>query len=126
MGLSTLALNLAADAIAGNGAAAGDRYASAHTADPGGTGASEVAGGTPAYERIGPVTWDPVSGGVVMADTGAPVVFDIPGGATVRFAGLWDALTGGNWVGGDAVSEVAFTGQGTYELTAVTITVAPA
>lgn len=97
-------------------------YASLHTADPGGTGASEVTGGSPAYARIA-VTWDPASGGVVDADTSTPVVFDVPAGVTVTHGGLWSAATGGTWYGGDPVTVVNFTGQGQYELTAITGTI---
>lgn len=93
-------------------------YASLHTADPGPTGTSEVSGGSPAYARIA-VTWDPASGGVVAADTGTPVVFDVPA-STIRYGGLWSASSGGTFYGGDAVTEVTFAGQGEYELTSIT------
>lgn len=113
MPFSTAAKNLMLDAFAGVAL-----FASLHTADPGATGASEVTGGSPAYARIA-VTWDSATGGVVDADTGTPVVFDVPSGVTVAFAGLWSASTAGTWYGGDAVTNVAFSGQGTYELTAI-------
>lgn len=113
MGFSTAAKNEMLDHFASLAL-----YASLHTADPGATGASEVTGGSPAYARI-TVTWDPASGGVLDADTGTPVVFDVPSGVTVTHGGLWSASTGGTWYGGDAVTNVAFGGQGTYELTAI-------
>lgn len=118
MALSTFAKNEAADAVATVAA-----WASLHSADPGATGASEISGGSPAYARVA-VTWDPASGGIVAADTGTPIEFDVASGTTVRYGGLWDAATAGNWIGGDAVTEVAFSGQGTYELTAITVTIA--
>lgn len=116
MALSTAAKNAMLDHFAGLAL-----FASLHTADPGATGASEVTGGSPAYARIA-VTWDPASGGIIAADTGTPVVFDVPSGVTVSYAGLWSASTAGTWYGGDAVTSVAFSGQGTYELTAITLT----
>lgn len=96
-------------------------YASLHSADPGTTGASELSGGSPAYARIA-VTWDPASGGVMAADTGTPVIFDVESGDTVAYGGLWDASSGGNFIIGDAVTNHTFGAQGTYELTAITAT----
>lgn len=115
MGFSTTAKNDMLDAFA-------DKYvwASLHSADPGDTGASEIAGGSPAYARKGPLTWDPATGALVEVDTGTPPVFDVPSGVTVNHGGLWSASTGGDWGGGDAVTSVAFSGQGQYELTAIT------
>lgn len=123
MPFSTFAKDLMLDVVAGGTHAGHDLYASLHSADPGDTGASEIAGGSPAYARIGPVTFDPSSGGVVMKDTGFPVVFDVQSGDAVSFGGLWSDPTAGDWFGGGGVTPVAFSGQGIYELTAINMSI---
>jgi hypothetical protein len=49
-------------------------------------------------------------------------VFDIPPSTTVAFIGLWTLETGGTYGGCFDVTDEAFAGQGTYTLTAGTIT----
>ncbi|HET9654600.1 MAG TPA: hypothetical protein VFP72_04560 [Kineosporiaceae bacterium] len=83
-------------------------HVSAHSADPGATGANELTGGTPAYARI-PVTWSVSSGGILVAST--PPTFNIPAGSWVRYLGLWNALTGGTWRGKILVPEQEFLAQ---------------
>lgn len=90
-------------------------YASLHTADPGATGTSELAGGSPAYARKA-TTWSAASsGGKNLSST---VVFDVPSGVTVAYVGLWDSLSGGAFQGGGplATSE-SYSAQGSYTLT---------
>lgn len=95
-------------------------HVSAHTADPGATGASEVTGGSPAYARKA-ITWAAASSGSKSANGTLPV-FDIPAGTTVTHIGWWSAVTGGTFYGSwDTVNE-SFTGQGTYGLSAGTLT----
>ena len=89
-------------------------YASLHTDDPGDTGASEVTGGSPAYARKA-ITWNTADAGA-MDDSNAPV-FDVPSGTTVKYVGLWSAVTSGTWYGSDAVTNEVFAAQGTYTLT---------
>jgi hypothetical protein len=60
------------------------------------TGTSEVTGGSPAYARKG-LTWGAAASGV-KTTTAAPV-FDVPPSTTVRWVGLWDAVTAGNFLG---------------------------
>ena len=107
-----------------NGAASGATallvYASIHSANPGGTGASEIAGGAPAYARKVAV-WGGPAGGV---DTLAALDFDMPAGSTAAYVGFWTALTGGTWRGGQALSaSESFTQQGVYTLDSTTVTV---
>ena len=82
--------------------------------------ANELAGGTPAYARQ-VVAWDAPSGGAI-AMTGSEV-FDIEGGDTVSAAGLHNALTAGTIQGGADLTDEAFGAQGTYTLTALTVTI---
>lgn len=70
-------------------------HLSAHSAYSS-TGANELTGGTPAYARKA-VTYAAASG-EARAASNTPT-FDVPAGATVRWIGMWDALTGGNFLG---------------------------
>lgn len=95
-------------------------FAAAYTGDPGATGtANEVAGGSPAYARKA-ITWAAADASTpsVKALVATFPVFDIPAGTTVAFIGLWTLATGGTYGGcWDVVDEV-FAAQGTYTLTA--------
>lgn len=92
-------------------------FASLHDDDPGNTGANEITGGAPAYARIA-VVFDPASGGVKAATT--QPIFDVPAGVTVKYGGLWDALSGGNFFGSGLITPFEiFAGQGTFEVTAL-------
>lgn len=89
-------------------------YASLHTADPGDTGASEVAGGTPAYARKS-ITFAAAAAGAI--DSSSQPVFDVPASTTVTHVGFWDAVAAGNFLGSADVADEVFGGQGTYTLT---------
>lgn len=93
-------------------------FASLHTATPDASGSNEVSGGSPAYARKA-VTWAASAGGA-KAHSNAPV-FDVPAGTTVAFAGLWSAGTAGTFYGYYDVTDEVFAGQGTYTLTAGSI-----
>lgn len=84
---------------------------SLHTADPGSTGASEVTGGSPAYARVAPPTITAPTTGLVTFQ----VSFNVPAGATVAGAGLWDSS--GNFLDGGTVTSQTFATQGVYTLT---------
>lgn len=87
-------------------------WASLHTASPGDTGINEVTGGSPAYARK-QLTFAVAASGS-MATT-APVVFDVPAG-TVAWVGLWDAVSGGNFLGSHDVVDEVFAAQGTHTI----------
>ena len=72
-------------------------HLSAHTADPGATGASEVAGST-----RGSSTFPAASGGT--GSTGSQGSIAIPGAAAVTHVGLWTAASGGTYVTSFALS----------------------
>lgn len=86
-------LNLAANAIAGAGT-----WISAHTGDPGTTGANEVTGGSYARQQT---TWGTASAG---DRAGTQVSISIPGGTTVTYWGVWSASTAGTFCGGFQLS----------------------
>lgn len=89
MPFNNTALNLAVNAIASAGT-----YISAHTADPGSTGTSEVAGGSYARQQT---TWGSASSG---DRVGSEVTIPIPASTTVTHWGLWSTASGGTFYGG--------------------------
>lgn len=108
MPLTTNAIKQALATAYGNTAA----YVSLHTANPGGTGSFEISGGSPAYARIA-LTWAAGSNGTVTATA----VFNVPGGTTVTYAGLWTAVTGGTFLdAGPLSNSTTFGTQSQYTL----------
>lgn len=63
---------------------------SLHSAYPGVVGDDELTGGSPAYARKAP-TWGAAASGTVSAS--APLVFDVPAGGDVAYAGFWGGAT---------------------------------
>lgn len=99
--------------------AAAITHLSLHDDDPSTSGANEVSGGSPAYARKS-VTWAAASSAsVAMSGT---VAFDVPSSTTVKYVGYWSASSGGTFRGAKAVTNETFAGQGTYTVTAATIT----
>ena len=90
---------------------------SLHSADPGTSGANELTGGSPAYQRKA-MTWNPASGGNL--DNDANPVFDVPAGSTVAFFGMWSA-DGVTFYGSGELTPEVFAGQGTYTLSDVDV-----
>lgn len=117
MALQTVALNDGVDGIV-----ASISHVSIHTADPGGTGANEVSGGGYARQAV---TWAAASGGSRSAT--ATLSFSAAGSTAAGFCGLWTALTGGTWYGGNAnTGDTAFNAAGDYDLTSLSVAVAAA
>src|SRR5215213_8099713 len=77
------------------GAGVGATHGSLHSAYSS-TGANELTGGSPAYARKA-ATWAAASGR--SKATSASMVFDVPAAAVVRWVGIWDAVTAGNFLG---------------------------
>ena len=95
-------------------------YISAHTADPGPTGANECAGSTRQA-----VTWNAASGGT-KTQSNAPLIPGISVSDAVAYLGLFDGVssTGAtHFVGKVQVTVAAATGSGTwsYQVVAGTI-----
>lgn len=84
------------------------------------TSGNEIAGGTPAYIRK-VVAFDAASGGSI--DMTGTVVFDVEAADVVTAVGLWDAESAGVIQGGADVTEETFGAQGTYTVTALTISI---
>jgi len=83
----------------GSGITAITPYVSLHTADPGLTGASEVTGGSYARQTV---ALSSASSGAT-ANTAAVTFTDMPS-ATITHVGLWDSLSGGNFLYGDVLT----------------------
>lgn len=110
MAFTNTALNAAVNGIA----AAGTRI-SFHSADPGTTGASEIAGtGRPA------TTWGTATTG---SRVGSQVSAPIGAGVTVTHWGIWDAASAGNFYYGGALSAPESFGAAGTLLHTPTITV---
>lgn len=96
--------------------AAGSRSetASLHSSNPGSDGSNEIAGG--AYARQ-PLSWASADGGSISTANAAS--FDVPGGTTVAYVGLWNTA---GWLGAIALDvPEEFTEAGTYDVQTVTI-----
>lgn len=92
-------------------------HASLHTANPGTSGTSEVAGGS--YARV-PITWSASSGGTKTLTVAATL--QVPAGTTITHFGLWSASSGGTFRGGDPLgASQPFLTAGTYDLS-ITLT----
>jgi hypothetical protein len=80
------------------------RYVSLHTADPGDTGGSEVSGGS--YARVqrdaADANWSAGTATDGTTDNVATITFPSPTAnwGIVTHVGLWDASSGGNFLGG--------------------------
>ena len=91
-----MTLNVNALTIKVNALASAATWISAHTADPGTTGASEVTGGSYARQQT---TWDAASGTGPVTRAGSQVTIPIPAGTTVTHIGLFTASTAGTFEG---------------------------
>ena len=122
MGLNATGLNQMLDALDETPAApaAGIGYLSLHTDVVGSGSTGEVTGGSPAYARKA-VTWNAAAAGSKAISGTA--VFDVPSGTTIRRVGLFSAVTGGTYFGDAEITDETYGGQGTYTVTAATISV---
>ena len=84
-------------------------HVSAHTADPGTTGASEVSGGSYARQSI---TFAAASGGNLNSSN-TPVI-PIPAATTITHLGLWSASTAGTFYGSADITDEVFGSAGNY------------
>jgi hypothetical protein len=92
-------------------------WISLHNANPGTTGVgNEISGGS--YARI-QTTWATASAG---SQAGSQVTINVPAGTTIAYYGIWSAVTGGTFVGGDILpASETYGSAGTYLLT-ITLT----
>jgi hypothetical protein len=115
MALVDAAKNIGLDAIA-----AAITHVGLHSGAVGSGSGSELSGGSPAYARQA-VSFGSASGGsVAMSGT---ETFDVPAGGSVTRVGLWSASTSGTFYGDADLTDESYAGQGTYQLTALTISI---
>lgn len=79
-------------------------YISLHTADPGKTGANEVAGGSYARQQVAGAGWNAASS--QLSDNVSAINFTSMPACDVVAIGIWDALTTGNFLRGAWLSTV--------------------
>ena len=110
---TNFALNFMLDALD-----TGAIYISAHTGAPGLTGANEhPATGAPQYARQLAGYNAAATGSMALTATETLDIF----AETITYLGIWDALTVGNFLGEVAIGSEAFAGQGTLDVTALTL-----
>jgi hypothetical protein len=104
---TTTARNKVVDSLGING---GHDWYSMHTADPGTTGANELAGSA---RKSGP--FPAASGGEA---TNSGTTHDIPAGSTITHYGRWSASSGGTFLmGGPLPASEVYGVAGQYNLT---------
>lgn len=87
---STFASNAALDHLLGGAGI----YVSLHSGDPGDTGLNEVSGGSYARQNA---TFSAAASGAT-ANTNELTFSDMPAVTGVAYAGVWDAVTAGNFL----------------------------
>ena len=97
--------------------ALGVTHVSAHTAAPGETGLNEVSGGSYARQSI---TF--TAAAAAAKDSSNTPAVPIPAATTVTHIGYWDALTVGNFLGFDDITDETFGAAGTLTLSDVDLT----
>jgi hypothetical protein len=98
--------------VALNAIGAAATYISLHSADPGTTGANEIAGGL--YVRVA-TTW---GGAAASSMAGSQVTIQVPASTTVAYWGVWTTSTAGTYYeGGILPASETYTGAGIYQLT---------
>lgn len=113
-GINDAGLTLMAAAFA-----AAATHAQLHAGDPGGSGTSNLAGGSPARQ---PIAWDADSDGDLSL-TGTETFTGITASSAVTWISLWSALTSGTWYGNfQLTGDLTANAAGEYELTEVTLT----
>jgi hypothetical protein len=115
MALTDAAKDIGLDAIA-----AAVTHVGLHSGAVGSGSGSELSGGSPAYARQAVAFGSASAGSVAMTGT---ETFDVPAAATVSRTGLWSASTAGTFYGDADLTDEVYAGQGTYQLTALTISI---
>ena len=116
MGLAVNALNVMLDAL--DESATILAYAGLATNAVGSGATGEVTGGSPAYARK-PLTWGAASGASKAIGATLPV-FDVPACTVMRVV-FFSAITAGTYYGDAEITDEVFAAQGTYSLTAATV-----
>ncbi len=78
-------------------------YVSLHTANPGTTGANEVAGGTYARQISNAANWS-AAASENSSNVNSISYTGITAGTIITHIGIWDALSGGNFILGGSLT----------------------
>lgn len=99
-------------------------YVSAHTADPGTTGGSEVSGGSYARQSLS-YNSATGSGGTASMTLAASPTIPIPGTpTTVSYLGIWKHVSNtaqADWMGRVDIGDETFSSDGNLEVTTLTL-----
>ena len=90
-----------------------EHWCSLHTANPGKTGQSEASGGPYARKAVSPFTTVDSDGNAKRIRNVALLLIQVPAGAYTHI-GMWDASSGGNFLGGGALSSPATVNDGDF------------
>lgn len=82
-------------------------YISLHTASPGLTGANELTGGTYTRQPSSTTNWSAAASGQ-SSNVNSISFFGITPGTTITHVGIWDALSGGNFLTGGSLAASRF------------------
>ncbi len=102
MAIGTYGKNHLLDLLFKRTAFAPDLYISLHTATPGLTGTSEVSGGTYTRQLVAGSGWNAASSGA--NSNVSAIAFTLMPSCTVTHIGIWDGVSGGNFIWGDALT----------------------
>ena len=91
-------------------------YVSLHSADPGPTGANELA----VTRLVGALATS--TGGAASRALTVSAAHAVGSGLTVAYVGLWSAVTGGTFLGSFSVTSETFGGAGSYQVDPSTLT----
>ncbi|BDC48919.1 hypothetical protein F183_A12350 [Bryobacterales bacterium F-183] len=110
---SYLAQKLLEKTFLGQDFAVTEHWISLHTADPGATGTNEASGG--AYTRNALTQFTAVDDdGAAKRVRNVPPLFIQVSAGTYTHLGLWDAVSGGNFLGGGPLSSPATVNDGDF------------
>jgi len=90
-----------------------EHWCSLHTADPGKTGQSEASGSPYARKAVAQFTAVDTSGNAQRTRNVTALLFQVPAG-TYTHIGMWDAQSGGNFLGGGPLSTPATVNDGDF------------
>jgi hypothetical protein len=89
-------------------------HLSLHSADPGAGGANEVSGGGYARIPVNAADWD-IEAAIEGAELNNDKQFVTPALQPIHSVGMWTALSGGTYLGGDtATGDTAANGSGEF------------
>lgn len=96
-------------------------YVSLHNGDPGADGSNELTGGSYARQQVNHAGWNAAAVATEGSEctTISDLTFSNLLANTITHVGIWDALSGGNFLqGGETIQDTVIGGGGSFVLTA--------